>query len=152
MNKKCRDFWISFLKQAGLPLEELPLEVFHFTDSKEYADELARAAISGLKTGTAGLLWEIEEYSPGIAKPGDLSIVTYANEEPACVIETEEVNIVPFNEVTAEFTATEGADDPSLEHWRRCHWKEFVVQCDKLNRTPTENMPVICEKFKVVYT
>ncbi len=94
----------------------------------------------------------IEENGPDIAKPGDLSIVTYANGQPACVIETGEVNIAPFNEATAEFAATEGADDLSLEHCRKCHWKEFLVQCDKLNRTPTENKPVICEKFMVVYS
>ena len=133
-----------------MPAETSPLEVFYFTDSKEYADELAKATISGQKTGTASLLWDME--STGIPKPGDLSLVTFANDEPACVIETTEINIVPFNEVNPEFAATEGEIDPSLEHWRKCHWREFVDQCYKLNRIPSETMPVISERIKVVYT
>ncbi len=149
MNEKCKTFWLLFLKSAELPLDTQPLEVFYFSDSKESADELAHATIEGRKTGTAALFWEME--STGIPKKGDLSLVTFSNNEPACVIETTEVNIVPFNEVTQDFASTEGESDLSLDHWRKCHWREFVVQCKRLNHIPSETMPVICERFKVIY-
>ena len=53
--------------------------------------------------------------------PGDLSIVTDWAGQALCVIETESVVLVPFNEVSAEFAATEGEGDGSLEFWTEGH-------------------------------
>ena len=68
---------------------------------------------------------------------------------PACVIETVVVEIVPFEDVSAEFAAGEG--EASLESWRRAHWAYFGRECARLGREPTPTMPVVCERFKVVY-
>ncbi|MEM7114775.1 MAG: ASCH domain-containing protein, partial [Chloroflexota bacterium] len=61
------------------------------------------------------------------------------------------VEIVPFNEVTAVFAATEGEGDGSLAYWRRVHWAFFTRDLANWGLEPTETMPVICEVFEVVF-
>jgi len=86
-----------------------------------------------------------------LAKPGDLSVVTRFSGEPVCVIETRKVTIVPFVEVTAEFAATEGEGDGSLEFWRRAHTAYFGRECKRIGREFSQHMPVVCEEFAVVF-
>jgi uncharacterized protein YhfF len=61
------------------------------------------------------------------------------------------VDVVPFEDVTAEFAAAEGEGDGSLEHWRRAHTAFFARECDRIGRTPAATMPVVCERFGLVY-
>ena len=56
-----------------------------------------------------------------------------------------------FDEVTAEFAATEGEGDGSLEYWQRAHRAYFGRECRRIGRIPTPTMPVICERFEVVF-
>jgi uncharacterized protein YhfF len=58
---------------------------------------------------------------------------------------------MPFGEVTAEFAAMEGEGDGSLTYWREAHSAYFSRECARNGRVFTENMPVACEQFKVVF-
>jgi len=82
---------------------------------------------------------------------GDLSIVEQWSGEPVCVIETSSALVLPFEQVGAEFAATEGEGDGSLESWRSGHWAYFGRECARLGKTPSAGMPVVCESFKVVF-
>ena len=86
-----------------------------------------------------------------VPTPGILSDVTNWAREPLCIIETTSVEIVPFENVTAEFAATEGEGDGSLAYWQRTHWAYFTRECQRIGRQPTPTMPIACERFKVVY-
>ena len=149
MNQACREFWEAYVERKTLPPEAMPLEVFHFSDNVEFADYLANSTISGFKTGTASLYWDTEFGDGELPQVGDLSLVTFANGNPACIIETLSIEIVPFEKVSEEFSATEDAMNPSLSDWRESHWKEFSEQCGRLRKIPHESMPVVCERFKV---
>ena len=151
MNQTCRAFWDTFLKLNSLPSETLPFEVFYFSDNVESADYLANSTLAGFKAGTASLYWDIEFGNSELPKVGDLSMVTFANGEPACVIETLSIEIVPFEEVNEEFAALEDAVNPSLNDWREFHWREFSERGKSLGKTPNASMPVVCEKFKVIH-
>ncbi|MCD2164861.1 ASCH domain-containing protein [Comamonas koreensis] len=100
--------WSAFsLEQGGIP-EERFYEAFGFGDSPALADELGQLVLSGIKRATAGSVWSYESSGKGVPKPGDLSVVTDSNDIPLCIIETVQVDIVPFSAVTEEFAATEG--------------------------------------------
>lgn len=105
----------------------------------------------GIKRATAGSLWVFELENKALPKPGDLSVVTDWDGNPLCVIETVSVEIVPFEEVSAKFAATEGEGDGSLELWRQGHTSYFTRECTRIGRTFSATMPVACEKFKVVF-
>ncbi len=151
MNNECLVFWNTFLEDTSRERALQPYEVFHFADSQDAADALAKATISWRKTGTASLLWDYHDTGMRLPRVGDLSLVTYANETPACIIETTEAQTVPFCDVSASFARTEGEEDPSLANWRACHWREFSALCGKLGRQPREHMPVVCERIAVKY-
>jgi uncharacterized protein YhfF len=144
-------FWQAFA--ATLPTDPAPrfLEAFHFDDNQPSADELAVLVLAGRKRATAGLLWAHDAETRPLPRPGDLSIVTNFRGDALCVIETVRVDIVPFHDVSAEFAATEGEGDGSLAYWQRAHTAFFTRECQRLGRQPAPDMPVVCERFEVIY-
>lgn len=146
-----QDFWQSFLAHAGDIDEARFYEAFAFGDSEELANDLADLVMRGVKRATAGSLWAFEVDNEAPPKTGDLSVVTDWEGTPLCVIETVSVETVPFDEVTAEFAATEGEGDGSLAHWREAHTQFFTRECARIGRTFSGTMPVVCERFRVVF-
>jgi len=144
-------FWSAFTNASGEPDQSRFLEAFAFGDSEGLADELATLVLQGVKRATAGSLWVCQADGKRVPKPGDLSIVTNWIGQPLCIIETGGVQIVPFSEVTAEFAAAEGEGDLSLSFWRQAHTEYFTRECARIGRAFGQSMPVICERFRVVY-
>lgn len=144
-------FWRDFVAtQADDPTPRF-FEAFHFDDNEPSANELAQLVVAGRKRATAGLLWAYQQANAPVPQPGTLSVVTNFAGEPQCVIETKRVDIVPFEEVTAEFAAVEGEGDGSLAFWRSAHTAYFGRECERLGRSPDPRMPVVCERFEVIY-
>ena len=146
-----RSFWEEFQAAAGYDASERFYEAFHFDDNERDANELARLVLLGTKRATSGLLWSFEAAEKPHPKPGVLSVVTNWQTEPLCVIETTDVAIVPFDEVTERFAATEGEGDKTLRYWREVHWSYFVRECERIGMEPSLRMPVVCEEFSVTY-
>jgi uncharacterized protein YhfF len=144
-------FWHDYANAAGSVDETRFYEAFHFGDSEELADSLAKLVLSGVKRATAGSVWSFEAEGKRLPQPGDLSVVTNWAGTPLCVIETLAVDIVPFNEVTAEFAATEGEGDGSLSFWREAHRQYFTRECARMGRQFAEDMLVACERFRVAF-
>ena len=82
---------------------------------------------------------------------GDLSIVTDGENEPVCIIETTEVRVIPFDEVDESFAFDGGEDDRTLESWRQMYWSFLGEECRRIGRPFTPKVPVVCERFRVVY-
>jgi uncharacterized protein YhfF len=144
-------FWKAFaLTQAADPTARF-FEAFHFDDNEPSADELANLVLTGTKRATAGLVWSFENAAMPLPKVGDLSVVTNWAGTPMCVIETQRVDILPFEEVSAEFAATEGEGDGSLQYWQQAHRAYFERECQRIGREPSARMPVVCERFAVIY-
>lgn len=146
-----RRFWGAFAAVSGEPDDSRFLEAFAFGDSEGLASELAELVLQGIKRATAASVWALQAEGKQPPKPGDLSIVTDWAGQPLCIIETEAVEIVPFHEVTAEFAAAEGEGDSSLSFWRAAHSEFFVRECGRIGRVFELAMPVVCERFRVVY-
>ena len=146
-----REFWKSFETAAGADLSHRFGEAFHFDDNEPSANELAALVLAETKRATASLLWSYEGTNRIRPKPLDLSVVTNWSGAPLCVIETTAVDVVPYDRVSEEFAATEGEGDGSLRFWREAHWRYFGRECARIGRKPDLQMPVVCERFRVVY-
>jgi uncharacterized protein YhfF len=145
------EFWNGFARAVGGVDDERFCEAFFFADSEELANELGELVLRGVKRATAGSVWSYAFEGKRLPQPGDLSIVTNWSGQPLCVIETRSVDVVPFNEVDAEFAATEGEGDGSLAFWQQAHRAYFSRECARAGREFTESMLIACERFEVVY-
>ena len=144
-------FWQSFVQSQTQDPSSRFFEAFHFDDNEASANELARLVLDGRKRASAGLVWSFEVASVPLPNVGDLSVVTNWVKTPLCIIETRRVDIVAFDEVSAEFAATEGEGDGSLRCWLQAHWAYFGRECQRIGRTREPKMPVVCERFEVVF-
>lgn len=144
-------FWDAFCAEMGEDCSARFFEAFHFDDNEADADALAALVLAGVKQATASLVWSFENSGGSPPQPGALSVVTCWDGKPACIIETLKVEVVPFEQVGAEFAASEGEGDGSLAYWRRVHWDYFGRECARLGRAPSRVMPVACERFRVIY-
>jgi uncharacterized protein YhfF len=146
-------FWQQYLD--SLPETEKPRTALSdfgpFGDTEEEAEECAWLVMAGIKTATSGLVWEYEADHEKLPVAGDISIVTGRAGVPQCVIEVTEIVIKPFDEVDEQFAFDYGEWDRTLAGWRKENWAYFSRVCDKLGRSPSEKMPLICQRFRVLY-
>jgi uncharacterized protein YhfF len=119
-------------------------------DSAALSEELLALIRAGRKRGGASLLWAHESESEPIPRVGDIEIVVNHLNAPSVVTRVTEVEVVPFNQVSAQFAAREGEGDGSLEYWRKAHWAFFSRECQRIGREPNDTMPVVCSSFEVV--
>ena len=158
--ERIQQFWEEARVRAGLGkvgsvvglgwAESVPPEAWAFGDSPELADELLGLVLEGVKTGTAGALWDYEDEGEPVPQPGSLSIVLDGAGEPRALLRTTAVEVLPFDQVGEEHAHSEGEGDGTLESWRREHeayWRRGLSG----GRTFAEDMPVVCERFEVLY-
>lgn len=125
-------------------------EAFAFGTSPESATELAALVKAGIKTATSSLAWSYEHDRKPLPRPGDLSIVLDGGGTPVCLIETTEIRIIPFSQVDPQFAFDGGEDDRSLESWREGYWTYIIAECNRIGRSPTPDVPMVCERFRLV--
>lgn len=136
---------------AGHPHHNTSYEAWGFGDSPEMADELGALVLGGGKRGTASLAKIYEEEGEAIPQVGELSIILDGQGQPMCIIEVTNIDLVPFNQVGAEFAASEGEGDLSLAYWRQAHDDFFRRGAERFAWEFHEGMNVVCESFTVVY-
>jgi len=151
MDPKAKNYLDNFLSSlpAEDPLRKAAADSYYFCSDEDSANHLADLVVQGEKRATASLLWSYEADNDPLPEVGQLSVITNWEGEPQCIVGVTEVEIKPYNEVTAEFAFIEGEGDKSLEYWRRVHWEFFSTECEEIGRDPTEDMPVVLEKFMV---
>lgn len=144
-----QEFWKDYKEKSGEINEKY--SAWYFCDNEKDAEELAQLVMEGKKRATASGAWVFEYENSDIPKAGDISIITDFHGEPKCIIRTARVDVVPFGEVSAEFAACEGEGDSSLRFWREAHTRFFTRECARIGKEFSETMPVVCERFEVVY-
>lgn len=127
-------------------------EAFCFGNTERAANKLAELVVRGEKTATSSLLWTIEQEKKLLWQAGDYSIVTTWDKAPVCVIETTELRIIPFKDIDAQFAYDYGEGDRTLAWWKENVWDYYVQECVTIGRQATQDMPILCERLRVVYS
>ncbi|MCL2353564.1 MAG: ASCH domain-containing protein [Defluviitaleaceae bacterium] len=143
-------FWQEFLAATNKDSTTRYIEHFHFDLTQEIANDLLAMVLAGVKKATAGSLLAYECKGDRVPQVGDYSIVTDWEGNPHCVIETTNVTILPFSEITYDICKREGEDD-TLESWQKSHRRFFTEEGEELGYEFVESMPVVFEDFRVVY-
>ena len=132
-------------------LESVTPPAWSFGADPAQADELAGLVLAGMKTATAGALWDYEAAGEELPRPLTLSIVLDGSGRPVALLRITTVETRPFDEVDDEHAWLEGEGDGSLEHWRVVHERFFTdIALHERGFEPT--MPVVCERFEVLYS
>lgn len=114
-------------------------------------DGLAALVLSGKKTATSSAYPCYEAEGEPVPEEGEYSVILDSRDGAVCVIKTVKVYITPFSEVTEEHARKEGEGDLSLGYWRKVHRDFFTGELTETGLAFTEDMPVVCEEFEVVY-
>lgn len=146
-------YWQTFLSTLpdDSPLRQATYTAEPFGDSPELADELAALVGAGIKTATCSALWQWEAEGESPTQVGQISIVLDGENQPVGIIETTEVTIRPYNQVDAQFAYEEGEGDRSLSYWRDAHWRFFSRILPEIGLEPTQDMPLVCERFCLIH-
>lgn len=120
-------------------------------DGPEMADELGALIVDGVKTATCSALWEWEAEGEAPYQPGTVTIVLDGRGEPIGIVETTEVTIRRYNQVDDDFARAEGEGDLSLEYWREAHRTFFSRVLPGIGRQFSQDMPLVCERFRLIY-
>ena len=146
-------FWLRAAHAAGVdPATEPP--AWSFADTPRLADELLETVLGGRKTGTSTSLLELTDDGEPVPQPGELSIVLDGAGVPRALIRTTSVRIAAFDDVDAEFAASEGEDDLSLAAWREGHETYFrrVLERRGIPVDSIADLEVVLERFELVYS
>ncbi len=145
MNKLSNEYWNEFWGEGKKPKN---VSAWQFGGTPDY---LAQLVIDGIKTATCSAydLYQLE--GAPLPQVGEYSIVLNGKEEPACIIQTTEVQIIPFNEVSEQFAFDEGEGDRSYTYWKDVHVDFFTDELNGTGNEFCEDMLVVCERFKLVH-
>jgi uncharacterized protein YhfF len=146
-------YWSQYLRSIP-PGQEQPsryVESFSFGFTPADAREIAQLVLSGTKTATGSVLWSYEADKKRLPVVGDTWIVTVGSDVPVCIIETTEVRIIPFDEVTADYAWEGGEEDRGLASWRAIYWEYIERECQRIGLAPNTKAPLVMERFRVVY-
>ena len=149
-----RDYWRSYLDslKPERSSQGLKYEAWAFGNTPEMADDLGDLVKRGVKIATASLAWVYQAEGEPHPEVGDISIILDGRSDPICIIETTDVEVMAFNAVGEKHAYEEGEGDRSLDYWREVHWAFFAEECKSIGREPTEDMPVVCERFRLIYS
>jgi len=153
MNDSARSLWQAYLHTCRETPESTAktCTAWHFCNNEQDADELAALVRQGRKRATASCGWVYELEEQPLPKVGDHSVILDWRGRAQCVIQTTRIDTIPFEEVPEDFARAEGEGDLSLEYWRRGHWTFFSLELRALGREPDPRMPILCERFEVVF-
>jgi uncharacterized protein YhfF len=139
------------LRELGYELPPGPLRADGYGDTPALSRELLDLIRYGDKRGGTSLLWGMQVRGEALPVVGDIEIVIDHLGEPALVTRITRVEVLPFDDVGAEFAASEGEGDRSLASWRRDHWAYFARECAQIGHTPTLAMPCVCSNFELLH-
>ena len=146
-------YWQAYLETlpADSPTREEEYEAWSFGDNPEMANELGALVVAGRKRATVAALWEVEAEKDIMAQVGEKSVILDGAGEPVCIIETTEVEVRRFDEVDEASAWDEGEGDRTLEDWREGHERFFKRTLPEIGREFSVDMPLVCERFRVIY-
>lgn len=143
-------YWKNFLSHTGRDEEEKCAGDLFFEAKGFVSNELLALVLSGKKTAffTSWPTYAIDKEPLPVS--GELYVVLDRQQTPRCVIETQSVEIVPFNEVTWSMAQLEGEDE-DLGQWKERKREYLEDEGHILGFDFSEDMKLVFQTFKVIY-
>lgn len=149
MNQKSTLFWETYWKEKS---ESAPI------DASVSAWHLEQTQIIYLtlfcKGKNSDMFWTsfYEKEQEPLPKAGQYAVILDSHDEPKAIIEITHVDVMPMNEVPESFAQAEGEGDLSYHYWYRAHEAFFTESLKPYGLEFKEDMLLVCERFKLVYS
>jgi len=144
------EYWDKFIAATGRDPEDKCAGDINFEAKGFIGDELVSLVLSGKKTAffTSWPTYAIDQEPLPVS--GELYVVLDRSNTARCVIETESVNVIPFNEVTWGMAQKEG-EDTNLEEWKEKKQEYLEDEGHILGFEFTPDIKLVFQTFRVVY-
>lgn len=144
------EYWNKFLTETGRDSDIKCAGDLHFEAKGFVGDELISLVLSGQKTALFSSFATFSIDGEPLPVSGELYIILDRAENPVCVIETESVSIIPFNEVTWNMAQKEGEDE-DLQSWREKKREYLEDEGAILGFDFSMDIKLVYQTFKVIY-
>ena len=124
----------------------------YFCADEFNANVCADLILRGEKRASCSMAHWYSHEGEAMPEVGHLQVVTNWQGDPICIIELTAVSYCRFNAITPAFAVEEGEGDKTLAWWKSVHWAYFSRECEELGIVPREDMLLVLEQFKVVYS
>lgn len=121
------------------------LEIWHLGKNKRQANKIFKLVLNGKKVATSYLYNENDKLTNG-----EYSILTNWDEKKQILIQTTNIDVIPFNKVTKQHAHNEGEGTKTLRYWRKVHKEMFAEELAEKQRSFSEEILIVCETFHVV--
>ena len=142
MNQAAQMYWDEYWKDQEKPMA---VSAWQFGGETDY---LAQLVVDGVKTATCSgyIFYELE--SESLPTTEDYGVILDTQEKPKAIVKVTEVRLTPMNEVTEEFAIAEG--DGTYQNWWDIHEEYFTEQLNAVELEFSEDILLVCERFKVI--
>lgn len=144
------EYWEKFLQETGRDSEDRCAGDLTFEAKGFAGDELVSLVLNGQKTAFFSSFATFQIDGEPLPLSGELYTVLDRNNDPACIIEITDVNIIPFNEVTWGMAQKEGEDE-NLEQWRLRKQENLQDEGAILGFEFAPDIKLVFQVFRVVY-
>ena len=145
------EFWKSYLKSTNQSEESAVYSgELVFEDSGFVGQSQLSMVLSGSKTAIFTPLDSIEINLEKIPVAGEVYVVLDSKDEPCCIIEVTDVNIVPFNEISWDLAKRDGENE-NLTEWQDKMRENLEDEADLCGFEAREDSKIVCEIFKVTF-
>ena len=143
-------YFARFLEKEKLDPSTTYLEAFHFELNEKLANELLDLVLQGKKRATASSAKAYQNTNESMPAIGDYTIVLDWDNNPRCIIQTTNVQLIPFKDITYEICKREGEND-TLKSWQDGHRRFYIEEGKQIGYEFSEEMLVVFEDFEVVF-
>lgn len=144
------EYWEKFIKETGRDPEDRCSGDIDFEAKGLVGAERISLILSGRKTAFFSSFATYTIDQEPLPVSGELYLVLDKNSKPCCVIELDNVSIIPFNEVPWELALQEGEDE-NLAAWKEKQQEYLEDEGQILGFEFTPDIKLVFQKFHVVY-
>lgn len=143
-----------FVEQARRVLPAHALDRYKirtFGGGDQMGDVIIDLIATGQKTGTFALQVEFEGRENEAPHAGDVYVATRHDGTPKVIYRVDEVELVPFGQISERHVAVEGPNMRKVQPWRDLHWAFWSPLVRSKGREPSMDMIVIFHRFTLLY-
>ena len=144
------EYWEKFIKETGRDPEDRCSGDIDFEVKGLVGAERISLILSGRKTAFFSSFATYTIDQEPLPVSGELYLVLDKNSKPCCVIELDNVSIIPFNEVPWELALQEGEDE-NLAAWKEKQQEYLEDEGQILGFEFSPDIKLVFQKFHVVY-